>query len=235
MLDFLKKNKLLTVCVGVSIVICVIYVFSLDETELFPHAKDWFGLLFQISIGFIINFIFYVTQIYIPHYKQNKEAKRCISLRIENVVRYMRELLSYLGEKYMGYYKEEDVTDEYFLCLLKKISLHDRIRVLHVRRVNAPSIGEESYFTVKEWMLSRIEYTESEIDKIMKYYVPYINIELMTTLEDILKSVMHNSMAHILLQIPNGVSFKDNNEDIYLKPYFDLMKKLEIVGMHYNK
>lgn len=75
MKQFLKSNKTISGCLGISILVCFLYILSLDKKEWFPHAGDWFNLLFQLSVGFIINFIFYVTQVYIPQYKQKKGSK----------------------------------------------------------------------------------------------------------------------------------------------------------------
>ena len=235
MKQFFKSNKTISGCFGVSILICFIYILSLDKKEWFPHAGDWFNLLFQLSVGFIISFIFYVTQVYIPQYKQKVEASRCIDIRIADIVRHMREIFSYLGSKYMGHYDEEDISDGYMFELLKKMNINDRICVLNARRTYSTNFSDEMYFTVKEWIITRIEFVESEIDKLMKYYAPYINTALMKTLENILKSAMHKNMALSLLQLPAGVSFEKINDDIFLKPYFDLMKELETIEKQYKQ
>lgn len=235
MKEFIKSNKIISGCFGVSIVVCFLYILSLDKEEWFPHAGDWFNLLFQLSVGFIINFIFYVTQVYIPQYKQRMEASRCIGIRISEIVGHMREIFSHLGGKNMDHYDEEDITDAYMFELLRKLNIDDRIGVLNVRRTYSTSVNDEMHFTVKEWIISRIEFVESEIDKLMKYYAPYINTELMKTLECILKSAMHQNMARSLLQLPAGVSFKESNDDIFLKPYFDLMKELEAIEKQYKQ
>lgn len=235
MRDFIKKNRVIFPCFCMSALICIIYIFTLDQKEWFPHAGDWFGLLFQLSVGFIINFIFFVTQIYIPQYKQNREANRCIHIRINGIVGHMREIFSQLGNKYMGKYDENNVSDEYCYELLKKINVNDRIGVLNVRRMHFPIIDENAHFTVKEWIISRVDFVESETDKLLKYYAPYIDTELMVTLEDILKSAMHQNMVRSLLQLPSEIYFESANNDIFLFQYYKLMKKLESVSEKYKQ
>ena len=235
MRDFIKKNRIIFLCFCVATCICIIYVRTLDQKEWFPHAGDWFSLLFQLSVGFIINFIFFVTQIYIPQYKHNREANRCIHIRINEIVGHMREIFSQLGKKYMGTYDENNVTDEYCYELLKKINVNDRVVVLNVRRTYSPIVNEDAHFTVKEWIISRVEFVESETDKLLKYYAPYIDTELMVTLEDTLKSAMHQNMARSLLQLPNGISFESTNDDVFLFQYYKLMKKLESVSEKYKQ
>ena len=80
---FVKENKLISVIFGVSVVVILLYVLSIDIPEILPHAGDWFDILFQLSIGFVINFMFYVTQVYIPRIKNNKR-KRLIIRRLSN-------------------------------------------------------------------------------------------------------------------------------------------------------
>ena len=139
----------------------------------------------------------------------------------------MREIFSQLGKKYMGTYDENNVTDEYCYELLRKINVNDRIDVLNVRRTYSASVDENAHFTVKEWIISRVAFVESEADKLLKYYAPYVDAELMVAVEDILKSSMHQNMAWSLLQLPNGITFESSNDDIFLFPYYELMKKLE--------
>ena len=232
---FVEKNKVLTLCFSASFVICIIYVLMSNHEELCPQLWVWFNLLFQLSVGFIINYIFYITQIYIPQYKHNKEANMCIAVRIDCIVRHMRDIFSQLGLKYTGEYDENNITKEYCTELLRKLNIDDRVSVINVRRMYSTKVEKESYFTVKEWIISRIEFVESEADKIMKYYAPYINYELMKTLERILQSAMHQNMARSFLQSPVGISFDSCNDDVFLEPYYTLMKKLEEMSLQYKE
>jgi hypothetical protein len=60
---FIKHNKVITAYFVVSFVVISLYILSLNETEWFPHVGDWFNVLFQLSIGFVINFIFGVVAV----------------------------------------------------------------------------------------------------------------------------------------------------------------------------
>ena len=109
-----------------------------------------------------------------------------------------------------------------------------RINVGTAFRLEINRLRIESYFTVKEWIVSRVDFVESDADKLMNYYAPYINAELMNTMEHILKSNMHQNMARTFLQMPGGITFEKIKDDIFLKPYFVLMKKLEKIGLQYE-
>ena len=104
-----------------------------------------------------------------------------------------------------------------------------------MRRMHFPITDENNHYTVKEWILSRVEFVESETDKLLKYYAPYIDTELMVALEDILKSAMHQHMARYSLQNPGRTSFERTKDEMFLLQYYKLMKKLESVGEKYRQ
>jgi hypothetical protein len=231
---FIKQNKIITACFVVSFVVISLYILSLNETEWFPHAGDWFNVLFQLSIGFVINFLFYVTQVYIPRQNLSRQANRCIQERIQNVIRKMDDIFRRIVEKYDGHYDESEVTKEKLLEVLHKMKTDDRINVVAASRSSSVGINENSHFTVKEWIINRLEFIEHEIDCIFKYYSLFVTPELMQVLEEILKSMMHTHIARITLQCPDNISFAGCNEDVFLTPYFELMKKLESLKKQYQ-
>ena len=232
--QFMKQNKIITACFAVSFVVISLYIFSLKETEWFPHAGDWFNVLFQLSIGFVINFIFYVTQVYIPRQNLSRQANLCIQERIQNVIRKMDDIIRRIVEKYEGHYDEGCMTSEKFLEVLHKMKTDDRINVVSARRSSSACLNQNSFFTVKEWIINRLEFIEHEIDCIFKYYSLFITPELMLVLEKILKSSIHTHLARVLFQCPGEFSFEKCNVDDYLTPYFDLMKRLETIKEQYQ-
>lgn len=234
MKKFIKQNKAICSFFIFSLVIIGLYIYSLEKTEWFPHAGDWFQVLFQVAVGFLVSFIFYIMQVYIPQSKQTLQANKCIQDRIQNVVDRMRDIFRRIFEKYDGVYNEEYLTSENFLDILHKIKTFDRINVVAASRSYLGQINESSYFTVKEWILTRLEFIEHDIDCLFKYYSAYVTPELMNVLEKILQSVLHQNIARVTLQSPNGISFEECNKDFFLKPYFDLMKELESLKEQYR-
>ena len=230
---FKRQNIILFWCFIVSIIICISYILTLHEKELFPGGGAWFDLLFQLAVGFMINFMFYITQVYIPRYKQNIEVNKCILARISNIVHYMNSLFEELGKFYMKGYNENSVTDEYLYGLLEKINVTDRVDVLNSNRTNLGYTNAESYFTVKEWIISRVDFVEKEIDKIFQYYAQYITTDLMKSLESIQRSPIHQNMVRSLFQMPICPTFKGINQDIFMKPYYKQMKNLEDIKANY--
>lgn len=46
---------------------------------------------------------------------------------------------------------------------------------------------------------------------------------------------MNRSMARTILQVLSVVSFESCDNGCYLKPYYDLMKELEAIGLLYER
>lgn len=234
MRKFVKYNKVISACFVVSFAIIALYILSLREIEWFPHAGDWFNVLFQLSIGFVINFIFYVTQVYIPRQTLTQQANRCIQERIQNVVDKMDDIFRRIVEKYDGKYDKCCMTRKKLLDVLHKMRINDRINVVAASRAFPVHLNESSYFTVREWIITRLEFVEHDIDCIFKYYSFFVTPDLMFVLEKILKSPMHKNFARSILQSPGDLSFEKCDEDIFFSPYFDLMKELESLKEQYQ-
>lgn len=231
MKSFLKENKLIFVVFLCSIIIIIAYVLSLDVPELFPHAGDWFNILFQFAIGFVINCMFYVTQVYIPRIKQLKQANDCIYKRIEKIESYMKEMFDHIACKYIvDFDSNKLLTDEQFVTIMHNLDFDDEVNVVNVNRANMSNC----HFTVKEWLRSRMAFIEHDIDKLYTYYVIYISPELMDVLEKILKSAMHQNMGRELFKFPQKISLKECNKDIFFEPYYKLMKELQVVKEQYK-
>lgn len=139
----------------------------------------------------------------------------------------MKEIFDELGNRYIENYSEKGITDELLFDLLKRINSNDRVHVLNSARLSGTAVTDEDYFTVKEWIISRLNFVEHEIDSLFKYYPSYITPQLMKKLEEIMQSTVHRNLGRSLLQIPAGISFTDCKQDIFLKPYYGLMKDLD--------
>lgn len=201
-LIFIKRNTLISAFFIISIVIITSYYLTLDLPELFRGAEQWFNLLFQLSVGYIINFMFYITQVYVPNNKRDSIARRNVSMRLKQIIKNMRNSLSSLAEIYLDGHTGTDYTAEELSSLLQ-LRFSDKVKVLNANRTTRENMV---YFSVREWLGECIRKTEDEIDKLYKYYPTDISVELMKVLEDILNSTYH-SMMKTLLVVPNDVDF----------------------------
>ena len=211
-LIFIKRNTLISAFFIISIVIITSYYLTLDLPELFRGAEQWFNLLFQLSVGYIINFMFYITQVYVPNNKRDSIARRNVSMRLKQIIKNMRNSLSSLAEIYLDGHTGTDYTAEELSSLLQ-LRFSDKVKVLNANRTTRENMV---YFSVREWLGECIRKTEDEIDKLYKYYPTDISVELMKVLEDILNSTYH-SMMKTLLVVPNDVDFSQCNNNFFVR------------------
>ena len=165
-LIFIKRNTLISAFFIISIVIITSYYLTLDLPELFRGAEQWFNLLFQLSVGYIINFMFYITQVYVPNNKRDSIARRNVSMRLKQIIKNMRNSLSSLAEFYLDGHTGTDYTAEELSSLLQ-LRFSDKVKVLNANRTTRENMV---YFSVREWLGECIRKTEDEIDKLYKYY-----------------------------------------------------------------
>ena len=211
MKHFICENKIIVFFLVVSKLVIILHFVSLDKPEWFPHAGDAFDVLHNIAIGYVVNFFFYVTQIYIPSVKRNKIIYSCINERLTEIGNTMTDLF----EGITGVKKPYD--DSFFEELLAV-------------RLNAPTkIGDASksnsdrivYFTLRELLWNNINTTNNKIDTFISYYKEYLQPEIMLDLDAIKNSLLHKAIKTVLV-CPGDYKFKNMNETNYYKQYYEL-------------
>ncbi len=207
---FIEGNTLIFIFFIISIIIIVSYIFTISLPQLFVGAEQWYNLLFQLSIGYIINFMFYITQVYIPNNRRDLTVRQCISVRLNRIIQYMRSNISYLIDIYIDNHTGDEYTEDELNQLLK-LRFSDKVNVLHAGRTTRDNYV---YFTVREWLSDCIRKTENEIDSLYKYYASDISVALMISIEDVLNSNYHTNMK-ILLDVPNDVNFSECNDNFF--------------------
>lgn len=65
--------------------VCIIFSYNISHNlpELITGINVWYKLLNDLSIGIIINFLFYIFQIYIPACPKRKKAYKIASPNLE--------------------------------------------------------------------------------------------------------------------------------------------------------
>lgn len=222
-IKFIEANKIIFSIFLVAVVIIISYILTMDFPELFDGAEEWYNLFFQLSIGYIINFIFYITQVYIPNIKKEVKINKCISARINSIIDHMKSVFAQLAIQYVPNYHGGTLSAD-DLRLLLNLNFEDHVQVQDASR-SSPT--KPVYFTVRQWLLKCMRDTENDIDKLYRYYSPYISVSLMETLEKILNSTYHSTMK-VFLSIPKGVNFSKCNDNYFL-PYYELIEELEKV------
>lgn len=164
----------------------------MEWPELFDGAEEIYNLFFQLAIGYIINFMFYITQVYIPNSNRDITVRKCIAKRIEQLINDMDASLSHLAVVYAKGHSGKSYTDEELNSLLN-LRFSDKVEVLNASRTTRDNYV---YFSVREWLLKCITDTKRDIDNLYKYYANDISTKFNG-------SIGGNS--------PNNISFYNEN------------------------
>lgn len=219
---FIEKNKLIAYFFMISLFIIVSYIWTMEQPELFYGAEKIYNLFFQLAIGYIINFMFYTTQVYIPNERKELTVKRCISKRIEKLIDDMNESLSKLSSVYVGGDFRKSYTDEDLDKIFNRLRFSDKVNVLITSLTTRDKFV---YYSVRGWLIKCITDTENDIDNLYNYYPADISMDLMEILEEILNSKYHLRMK-TLLAVPNDVNFSTSKQNFFIE-YYHLIIKLE--------
>lgn len=193
---FAKNNIWITVFFVISMFIITSYILTTNLPELFNGAEELYNLFFQLSIGYTINFMFYITQIYIPSSRRESAIKSCISTRISKLENTMYNFLEALVEIYSKKHtrKSKTFSDEE----LRQLSQLSFSKTVNKVNVSTSPTGNVIYITVREWINECIDNVDNDIDCLFKYYADNISADLMEVLEEIRRSLFHTTMRTLL-------------------------------------
>jgi hypothetical protein len=214
--DFWKKNRIISVAIVISV---LFVIFSICFENYLPGwISKGFNLVVQLSIGIIINFLFFLTLIYFPSQKKKKDVYPCIRRQINKIEQGMHNPLEYIAKLYLAKEKA-DVFNSDDLNSIKNFNFNDKVNV-----IKASSISQE-HFTLREWIIKNIDITEKNIDRLYSYYSLFISEEMMVILDSILYSQYHE-MLRVLCQVQTNMSFASGNTK-FLSNYHELYIKLK--------
>ncbi len=80
-----KENRILCVISLISIIIVLAYNISYNMPELISGIGLWYTLLYDLSIGVLINFMFFIFQVIIPSYKKQQTAFSIAKSKLERL------------------------------------------------------------------------------------------------------------------------------------------------------
>ena len=63
---FIERNKTLSWMFIIATIIILSYYLTYDMPEIIPGIEKWYNLLTNLCIGVVINFFFFLFQVYIP-------------------------------------------------------------------------------------------------------------------------------------------------------------------------
>lgn len=90
---FIKRNKVVFILFSIAASITLSYYITYDMPEIIPGIEKWYKLSSDLSIGVIINFIFYVFQVYIPRREEEQSTLLIIESDLIKICDRMQEIL----------------------------------------------------------------------------------------------------------------------------------------------
>lgn len=100
---FIKRNKVLFVLLVIAVSITLSYYITYDMPEIIPGIDKWYKLSSDLSIGVIINFIFYVFQVYIPRREEEQSTLLIIEPDLVKICDRIQEILLVLQTYMPGF------------------------------------------------------------------------------------------------------------------------------------
>ena len=100
---FIKRNKTLSWMFAIATIIILSYYITYDMPELIPGIEKWYNLLTNLCIGVVINFLFYLFQVYIPNLKDEEKSLLQIKDRMKHLGNNLQELILILDSYVDGW------------------------------------------------------------------------------------------------------------------------------------
>ncbi len=79
---FFNNNRKLSYITIAAVVVVLSYYLSYNYSEIMPGIDKWYELLVTLSIGFIVNCIFYVFQVYMPKYEDEIRVQKTLEAKL---------------------------------------------------------------------------------------------------------------------------------------------------------
>ena len=88
MIEFIKKNKIISVFAIISILIVVSYAITYSMLDYYG-IEGWYSLFNNISISYIAAVIFYVLQVYLPDCQSQKRAQAILKPAFVDLIEFL--------------------------------------------------------------------------------------------------------------------------------------------------
>lgn len=92
-LTFIERNKTLSWMFIFATIIILSYYLTYDMPEIIPGIEKWYNLLTNLCIGVVINFFFFLFQVYIPGLKDEGKSFLQIKPRLQKLGNNLQELI----------------------------------------------------------------------------------------------------------------------------------------------
>lgn len=88
-----EENKLICVLSIISLLIALSYIITYNLPELIPGINSWYSLGYDISLGIMVNFVFFMFQLFIPSQRKRRQAFTAIKPTLESLYFVLSDIL----------------------------------------------------------------------------------------------------------------------------------------------
>lgn len=87
-----RQHRWLTIVCIISVLIVVVYFITYTTPELFVGAGRLFDIITQIAIGYIINYVFFIVNVFLPQIQSEEKAFKMCELQIISLIEEINRL-----------------------------------------------------------------------------------------------------------------------------------------------
>ena len=181
-------------------------------------------LLVQIAVGFVINFIFYITLSFIPEKRKLETVRKIIARRLDYMVGQMKKFPDAIIKQFAP-----DERENRKARLAKASENLDSLWELESAGLCLSSSGKYVKWTIGDFLYAKTKRVEEELDSILRYYSYAVTPELDELFDKILHTGIHTSLK---MWHEHNSPFV-NASDEFVK-YDDLADELEKIQRLYK-
>lgn len=213
---FCRENRLLFAGACVSLLVIVAYSAFYNQIKLLSSGIRWFEILLQIAIGYIINLMFYITQIYLPSIKKSITIALHMSKQLDKIIKDMEDLFKIMGRTFTNADHRYVINREDFK-LFNEFDLSKSVPVL--------SLATGENLSMREYLTRQFGFINEKILLLLRLHSEECSPELFTTLTNISSAELYELMFWILQNKNDKHKFVMQN-CIYTE-YYDLLCSLK--------
>ena len=219
---FVKRNRLLSILSFIAMSIIISYTLTSHLPEIVPGIGKWYKLMFDLSLGVIVNLIFYLFQVYLPQLEAEKNSLPVITPELVKLIDKMQEIVLVL-EYYLPDYKQGkfNILNDTVYYMLKDNA--------DIRR------GWSRKFILSNDFLPLIESADKTLDRLLSsIFLPNCDSELIELLG---KMKLNGFLKALESAAEDGFDPKCNYSDFkrYQSEFFYLYEKLKGYANGYHK
>lgn len=201
--NFAKAHKWMVGFLIVSIAVVISYILTDDSQELFDGADLWYNLASQIGVGYIINFIFYLMQVYYP----NKEKNRIFA---ERALKKEEDILQYMGRACNKMLKDKNIESTFESITVEQLKEIEDIRLEEKCGITR----HHKYITYLDYIIENVHEVEKVIYELVNIYGASLSTQGFQILEEIRESSYHQEYKMQELSPAGRIKGSESQEQI---------------------